>query len=206
MAKYLGGASPVGSNGQCNFNGLMRRYVAGGNLWPGDFVKMNGAVTSVTLGNAPINLKQVVSAADNVDEGFVGVVMGKVPSTSRSGSSPTLDTPLGTSAPIVSGDVVFVIDDPQVLFSIPCTGTVTVANLGLNGQIDVPATGSNGRSAMKVDSTYLNAGTNAATAPVKVLDIVDSPDNDGTGATSGTVVIVKINNHQLNPATGIAGT
>lgn len=206
MANYLGGASPVGSNGQCNLEGKASRYVAGGNLWPGDFVKMNGSVTQVSIGNNPINLKQVVSAADNTNEGYVGVVIGKLVSTSRSGSSPVLDTPVGTAAPIASGEVVLVLDDPTLRFSIPCTGTVTVANLGLNAQIDVPATGSNGRSAMKVDSTYLNAGTNGATAPVKVLDIVDSPDNDGTGATSGTVVIVQINNHQLNPATGIAGT
>lgn len=206
MANYAGGATVVGSLGQCNNSGAVHTYVAGGNLWPGDFVKMNGSVTSITNGNAPINLKQVVSAADNSNEAYVGVVVGKVISTSRSGASPSLDTPLSTTAPIASGDIVMVADDPALLFSIPCTGTVTVANLGLNSQVDVPATGSAGRSAMKVDSTYLNAGTNAATAPVRVLDIVNAPDNDGTGATSGTVVIVKINNHQMNPATGVAGT
>lgn len=206
MANYAGGATVVGSIGQCNNNGAVHMYAAGGNLWPGDFVKMNGSVTQMTNGNNPINLKQVVSAADDTNEGYVGVVVGKVISTSRSGASPSLDTPLSTAAPIASGDIVMVADDPALLFSIPCTGTVTVANLGLNSQVDVPATGSAGRSAMKVNSTYLNAGTNGATAPVRVLDIVNAPDNDGTGATSGTVVIVKINNHQLNPATGVAGT
>lgn len=206
MANYAGGATVVGSLGQSNNAGVVHTYVAGGNLWPGDFVKMNGAVTVLNNGNNPINLKQVVSAADNSNEAYVGVVVGKVISTSRSGASPSLDTPLSTNAPIASGDIVMVADDPSLLFSISCTGTVTVANLGLNSQVDVPATGSAGRSAMKVDSTYLNAGTNAATAPLRVLDIVNAPDNDGTGATSGTVVIVKINNHQMNPATGVAGT
>ncbi len=205
MANYAGGATVVGSLGQCNNAGVVHTYVAGGNLWPGDFVKMNGSVTVLNNGNNPINLKQVVSAADNTNEAYAGVVVGKVISTSRSGASPSLDTPLSTAAPIASGDIVMVADDPALMFSIPCTGTVTVANLGLNGQVDVPATGSAGRSAMKVDSTYLNAGTNAATAPLRVMDIVNAPDNDGTGATSGTVVIVKINNHQLAPTPSVGG-
>lgn len=204
MANYLGGATPIGRAG-AGLDGILHRYVAGGNLYPGDFVKMNGSVTQVSVGNNPINLKQVTSASNATNEAYIGVVMGKMVSTTRSGASPTLDTPTGTTAPIVSGDIVYVADDPNLIFMIPCDGTVTVANLGLTSQITV-GTGTAGRSTMKVNSTYLNAATNAATAPVKVLDIIDAPDNDGTGATSGTVVTVKINNHQLNPATGISGT
>ena len=204
MANYLGGATPIGSFAD-GLDGILHRYVAGGNLYPGDFVKMNGSVTQVSVGNNPINLKQVVSAANTTNEGYVGVVIGKMVSTNRSGASPTLDTPTGTTAPIASGDIVYVADDPNLLFMIPCDGIVTVANLGLNSQVTV-GTGSAGRSTMKVNSAYLTAGTNAANAPLRILDIIDAPDNDGTGATSGTVVTAKINNHQLNPATGVAGT
>lgn len=195
MANYLGGATPIGSFAD-GLDGILHRYVAGGNLYPGDFVRMNGSVTQVSVGNNPINLKQVVSATSVTNEDYVGVVIGKMVSSNRSGSSPVLDTPTGTTAPIASGDIVYVADDPNLIYMIPCDGTVTVANLGLNTQVTV-GTGSAGRSTMKVNSAYLNAGTNAATAPLRVLDIIDAPDNDGTGATSGTVVTVRINNHQL---------
>ena len=204
MANYLGGATPIGSFAD-GLDGILHRYVAGGNLYPGDFVKLNGSVTQVSVGNNPINLKQVVSAANTTNEALTGVVIGKMVSSNRSGSSPVLDTPTGTTAPITSGDIVYVADDPNLIFMIPCDGTVTVANLGLNSQITV-GTGSAGRSTMKVNSAYLNAGTNAASAPLRILDIIDAPDNDGTGATSGTVVTAKINNHILNAGTGVAGT
>lgn len=204
MATYLGGFVPAGTLIGSNWTGKANAYVAGGNLWPGDAVKFNGSVTIVE-GNT---YRQVVSAADNANEALIGVVLGKKVSSTNSGASPTLDTPVGSTAPIASGNLVYVIDDPLATFEIKSSGaTFPAANLGLNGQIDV-ATGANGRSAMTLDGTYMNAGTNAATAPLRVLDVVNSPDNDGvtTPFAIGTVFIVKINNHQMNPATGVAGT
>jgi len=154
-----------------------------------------------------VTYKQVVSAADNANEALVGVVIGKKIGVTTGGASPTLDTLTGSTAPIASGDLVYVIDDKNAIFSIPSSGsTIPAANLGLNGQINV-ATGSNGRSGMTLDGTYINAGTNAATAPIRVLDVVNSPDNDGvtTPFAIGTAFIVMINNHSYNAATGVAG-
>lgn len=203
MATYIGGFTYQGTNGSTNVTGKASAYVAGGNLWPGDAVKLNGSVTVV----GGMTYKQVVSAADNANEALVGVVIGKKIGVTTGGASPTLDTLTGSTAPIASGDLVYVIDDKNAIFSIPSSGsTIPAANLGLNGQINV-ATGSNGRSGMTLDGTYINAGTNAATAPIRVLDVVNSPDNDGvtTPFAIGTAFIVMINNHSYNSATGVAG-
>lgn len=204
MATYPSGLTPIGTTTQGSYDGKLGVYVAGGNLWPRDAVKLNGSVTVVN----GRTYKQVVSAADNANETLAGVVVGKKIGTTPGGASPTLDTLTGSTAPIASGDLVFVVDDPNTLFMVTSSGaTFPAANLGLNGQLNV-ATGSNGNSGMTLDGTYMNAGTNAATAPLRVLDVVDSPDNDGvtTPFAIGTAFIVRINNHAMNSATGVAGT
>ena len=204
MATYLGGFIPVGTITGAKWNGKAGVYVAGGNIFPGDLVKLNGSMT-VKEGR---NLKQVVVVTNTATDASVCVVIGKKVSSTNSGNSPTLDTPVGSTAPIASGDVVYVVDDPSILLMAKASGTVTVANVGLTTGVNTTTAGANGRSGMAVDSTNLNAGTNTASWTLKVLDFVDSPDNDAgatTTSASGATLIVKINNHQYNPATGIAG-
>lgn len=197
MANYLGGFSPLKYKNGTPWNGAVQRYVAQGNIFVGDFVKLNGAAAVPTAGPgaSTINLKGVVVATNGATESVLGVVVGFTPNPLN------LNTAIGSTAPIASGTQVFVVDDPEVIFEGKLSGAsaFTAANLGLNTVLNTGTAGANGRSGQLVDA----AMANAAAAPLRVVDFVDAADNDTSAA--GVMLQVMVNNHQLAPATGTAG-
>jgi len=184
--RYLNGAP---------YNGAMTRYIVpaadGTALFVGDLVKFDGT------GDATTGLRGVIQAA--ASDAVVGVIVGfEVSPTS-------LDTPVYRAAS--TKRVVFVADDPNLLFVAQedgVTDPLEMADAGLNVNF-VVADGSTttGASGMEIDSDTENT---TATLPLKLIEPVQSPDNElVTAGQAWTRWVVKINNHQLGSHTGTAG-
>jgi hypothetical protein len=199
MARYLGGFTPLKYSNGAQWTGATRVYVANGNMFPGDFVALDGSAAVPTAGPGAVTvpLKGVVAATNAATQSVLGVVVGFTPNPLN------LNLTIGSTAPITAGMQVFVVDDPKVLFAGTLSGAaaLTPANLGLNTVINTSTAGANGRSGQQIDATAVP--TNAATNPIRILEFVDSPDVDYTAA--GVELVVGINNHQLAPATGTVG-
>ena len=75
------------------------------------------------------------------------------------------------------------------------------ADLNLNADLVFGAgSTSTGMSGVEIDSSTKNT---TAALQVRLIDFYDTPSNDATANNS--VLVVKINNHQLGSHTGTAG-
>ena len=99
--------------------------------------------------------------------------------------------------------IAFISDDPDQLYiAQQDANDITDVDLGNNAEM-IMAAGSTttGMSKAEIDSS--TAATGNATYMLKILDFYDTPSNDASAANS--VLVVKINNHQLAASTGTAG-
>jgi hypothetical protein len=108
-------------------------------------------------------------------------------------------------ASLSPGDAIaFVADDPDQLFIAQQdsdSSNIVAADLNLNADL-VFGSGSTstGISGVEIDSSSKNT---TAALQVRLVDFYDIPSNDATANNS--VLVVKINNHQLGSHTGTAG-
>jgi hypothetical protein len=198
--KYLNGAP---WNGQC------RAYVIpaadGTATFVGDAVKFTGAGADITTGLATC----VQAAASNQ---LLGVIVGIEPNggTSLGGRYMTngavaLDLPGHRLAS--TRRIVYVVDDPNVIFEVQEDGDTTpipMADIGLNINIIVGAgSTTTGNSGMQLDSSSV-ATTN--TLPITILAAVPREDNELiTAGQANTRWLVKINSHQRVAVIGNLG-
>ena len=108
-------------------------------------------------------------------------------------------------ASLSPGDAIaFVADDPNQLFIAQqdsAAGNIVAADLNLNADLVFGAgSTTTGMSGVEIDSSSKNT---TAALQVKLLDFYDVPSNDATANNS--VLVVKINNHQLGSHTGTTG-
>ena len=177
------GSAPGGTTGTTKY-----RITSGaGAMFTGDIVKQanDGSVVQGTAGDAAR-----------------GVFMGcfyTAPSTSKPRFNNTF--PNGTAA---SDAIAFVADDPDQLFIAQqdsASANAVVADLNLNANLVVGSGNTTtGISGMEIDSDSKNT---TATLNVKLIDFYDTPSNDATANNS--ILVVKINNHELGSHTGTAG-
>lgn len=189
--RYLNGAQ---------YNGAVTQYVFpaadGTAAFVGDLVALT------TTGDATTGLRTITQAAASTDgSAVVGVLVGlEVDPTN-------LNTPQYRAAS--TRRIAYVVDDPNVLLVAQEDGDsdpLETADIGLNVNF-VVGSGSTvtGASAMEIDST---THSTVAAFPLKLMGLVQSPDNENTLATggqTGTRWIVKINNHPLSGGTGTVG-
>lgn len=114
------------------------------------------------------------------------------------------DACIGVAMSYASGAGVNVIvaDDPNQLFEMQADDSTIDAqtDVGLNYEIAIGSPNTTyRRSGMEIDAS---TQATTATLPLKVLKVIDRPDN-ALGANVRCVV--KINNHQLGSHTGTAG-
>jgi len=98
---------------------------------------------------------------------------------------------------IVTGTTImaYVCDDPDALFMLQASGTLTQAAVGKNGDLVQNAgSAATGKSAVALATTALDT---TATRPIRVIDFV-SPVGDAFPD-----LLVKLNTHRYNSATGI---
>ena len=140
-----------------------------------------------------------VAAAGNPS---CGVFMGCF-YTDPSTSKPTFRNFFPAS--LSPGDAIaFVADDPNQLFIAQqdsAAGNIVAADLNLNADLVFGAgSTTTGMSGVEIDSSSKNT---TAALQVKLLDFYDVPSNDATANNS--VLVIKINNHQLGSHTGTTG-
>lgn len=162
------GAIPVGRLGSVQ-NFTLRKYaVDSANataIFRGDFVKLedDGNVAPAVAGDA-----------------LLGVCMGAVVNRSVAATEHPGYLPASTAGHVL------VLIDKDVILEIQEDGNMGTAVVGSNGDI-VAGAGSTttGRSAHELDSSDVTANDAvAASAQLRVLAVVDSPDNDGTLANA----------------------
>ena len=140
-----------------------------------------------------------VAAAGNPS---CGVFMGCF-YTDPSTSKPTFRNFFPAS--LSPGDAIaFVADDPNQLFIAQqdsAAGNIVAADLNLNADLVFGAgSTTTGMSGVEIDSSSKNT---TAALQVRLIDFYDTPSNDATANNS--ILVVKINNHQLGSHTGTTG-
>ena len=178
------GSAPGGTTGTTKYSIADNQGTA---IFTGDPVKYknDGTVEVATAGDASC-----------------GVFMGCF-YTDPTTSKPTFRNHFPAS--LSPGDAIaFVADDPDQLFIAQqdsAASNIVAADLNLNADL-VFGTGSTttGISGVEIDSSSKNT---TAALQVRLVDFYDVPSNDATANNS--ILVVKINNHQLGSSTGTAG-
>ena len=178
------GSAPGGTTGTTKYSIADNQGTA---IFTGDPVKYksDGTVEVATAGDASC-----------------GVFMGCF-YTDPTTSKPTFRNHFPAS--LSPGDAIaFVADDPDQLFIAQQDSdgsNLVAADLNLNADL-VFGTGSTttGMSGVEIDSSTKNT---TAALQVRLIDFYDTPSNDATANNS--ILVVKINNHQLGSHTGTAG-
>lgn len=181
------GLSPTKSIGN-SYQGQMNLYAVAGDyatkLAVGDPVKTTGSASSD--GYAMIERAAAGDALRGVVQGL-GVAKGLIANPGD------LDSTVRPASP---GEVWYalVVDDPDTIFTIQASTAITAADVGLNADIVVNA--DNGFVSGVVMAAPTAAG---ATAQLRILGLVDTPDN---AFGQYAKVLVKINEHELASTTG----
>ena len=167
--------------------------------------KISSGASALFTGD-PVKLKsdgsiEVKGGAGAITGAISGVFMGCF-YTDPTTSKPTFrnNYPDGLAA---TDAIAFISDDVNQLYiAQQDANDIGAADLGNNAEM-IMAAGSTttGMSKAEIDSS--TAATGNATYMLKILDFYDTPSNDTTAANS--VLVVKINNHQLAASTGTAG-
>jgi len=178
------GSAPGGTTGTTKYSIADNQGTA---IFTGDPVKYknDGTVEVATAGDASC-----------------GVFMGCF-YTDPTTSKPTFRNHFPAS--LSPGDAIaFVADDPDQLFIAQQDSdgsNLVAADLNLNADLVFGAgSTSTGMSGVEIDSSTKNT---TAALQVRLIDFYDTPSNDATANNS--VLVVKINNHQLGSHTGTAG-
>ena len=167
--------------------------------------KISSGASALFTGD-PVKLKsdgsiEVKGGAGAITGAISGVFMGCF-YTDPTTSKPTFrnNFPDGLAA---TDAIAFISDDPDQLYiAQQDANDITAADLGNNAEM-VMAAGSttSGMSKAEIDSS--TAATGNATHMLKLLDFYDVPSNDAT--SNNSILVVKINNHELGAHTGTAG-
>ena len=178
------GSAPGGTTGTTKYSIADNQGTA---IFTGDPVKYknDGTVEVATAGDASC-----------------GVFMGCF-YTDPTTSKPTFRNHFPAS--LSPGDAIaFVADDPDQLYIAQQDSdgsNLVAADLNLNADLVFGAgSTTTGMSGVEIDSSTKNT---TAALQVRLIDFYDVPSNDATANNS--VLVVKINNHQLGSHTGTAG-
>jgi hypothetical protein len=180
-------------------NGFTPAYhLSGGTIRMKEYRIADGYATSIFNGDmVKLVAAGVVEQADAGDS-VVGVFAGCQYTQANGEIKFSKHWPASTD---VAGSyaTAYVYDDPMIVFTAQFDGASGIADIGQMADI-VVGTGntSTGRSASEISST-----TGTTTAQLRILDFVDSPDNDP--ASDNAVAYVQINEHEYNESAAASG-
>ena len=164
----------------------------------------SGYATAIYQGDLvePLTSGNIQKHGANTSDAVVGVFNGCF-YTDPTTKKPTFRNHFPAS--LSPGDgIAFVADDPNQLFIAQqdsAAGNIVAADLNLNADLVFGAgSTTTGMSGVEIDSSSKNT---TAALQVKLLDFYDAPSNDATANNS--VLVIKINNHQLGSHTGTTG-
>ena len=165
----------------------------------GDMMKMVDSAAGATTGDLAMGLPKVVqAAASSSTDIHIGVLAAVNQHLGVSISNTVLSR---KHRPASVGMYVMIYDDPSEVFSIQCDDAATagVTFIGSNADF-VVGTGNTttGRSASLLD---LVSATTTATLPLKIIGVVNSPDNSFQAGDLNMKYRVVINTHVRNTGT-----
>ena len=177
------GFRPVATLSGAAYNGQMRKYVSEANLFMGDLVTADGTGSGM----------YPTCARGTAADALIGAVVGWEADPDGLGN-------LYCS----SGTVVYIADDPSLIFEAQGESNIPIAEIGLNADF-VVAAGSTvtGLSNMEIDGGGTTAPATTATLPLRLLQLSDKEDQDHT--LTNNRVLVTINNHKYKGHTGTVG-
>lgn len=188
------GFKPVGTLSGSPWQGAIRKcYSDADNLFMGDIVIKNAAGTAgYGTGGAYVAVDRSTNGATDIP---LGVVVGWEPNPS------SLSALYHTAS---TQYAVYVCTSPDVILEAQGDGAGTVAvaaDVGLNYDYVIAAgSTTTGLSNMEIDSS---SGVTTAATPLKLLGIVDSPDN--TAGAANQRMLVMFNMHAYKSDAGTAG-
>ena len=189
------GFRPVMHRGGAPYNGAANLYMAtsGAAIFLGDPVLITGQSNSAEQDGNPPGSVPIVNVVGTTDTSAIsGVVVGVVPASADS----TVYRP-ATKA----NRLLWVCDDPDVLFEVQADGTLTQDDVGNAAVMVTTHSGSTvtGRSGSEISATL-------ATQGVYVLErLVPKADNDLASANSKAIVSVRKHTRSHSGGRGIAG-
>jgi hypothetical protein len=188
------GLRPVRYRNGSPWNGAATPYhkAAGTNeaWYIGDAVVKNGAGNAASvqrpgLGNFPIGtLSGAVLATAGDTNPITGVVVAF-------GANP--DALGRIYSPVLTEDIAWVVDDPNVIFEIQADGAIPAASVGLNAVLIKTHAGSTvtGRSGTELDTTSDTPAADASNQ-LLILRAVNRDDNDTTLAHAKVEVLINL--------------
>lgn len=194
----ISGFRPVKHRNGAPYNGQFNKYEVpvgeGVAVFVGDLVKLsNSDATDVFPA-----VESLGSPAEVTGAVIVGSVVGVELSTAVGAS---LDIP--TYRPASTKRFVYVADSPDLVFEVQDGGTVpcTLEKIGNNTGVQVVAgSTTTGKSQY---TTGVTAPTTTQGLPLKIVGIVNSPDNESAAASQK--LLVMINTHQYGNEAGTVG-
>lgn len=196
------GLKPIRHRSGAHYNGAARAYYVPSTyataLYIGDPVVGTGTantavVTAPGFGSFPIGtLPEVNKATVGTTNQILGAIIGF-------GANPSdlskVYNPASTAA------VMWVADDPDLVFEIQSDGSLTAVDVGLNAVLIYTQAGNanTGLSGAELDSGTTTAPATTVGFQLKILRIVNRIDNEA--ASARVKLEVMINNHSLSNAT-----
>jgi len=179
--RYRSGAK---YNGACNAYCMLAAETD--NAAIGDPVILAGATNTTTLGTHKAGTLQSVVLSDVASINQVGVIVGF--------DFTSTEYTYGVAA---TDRVIYVADDPDLVFEVQTSGANVAADAGLNASfLMTVASTTLGKSQVELDTTTKAV---TATLPLRMLQIADKENNDlGTNA----IWEVMINNHAYRTTLG----
>lgn len=194
------GMRPVRHKNGQPYNGAVRPYFVpasdGTALFVGDPVIKTGTSNTVQVsapGAGTFNvgaLPAITRATAGTTNRITGVIVG---------FAGDANAPLNRTAS--TDRVVYVCDDPDILFEIQSSGILAATDVGLNSVITFAVSGSafTGKSGAQLDQSVL---ATTAAHQLSIVELVNREDNFPT--LTASKVLVRINNHtEVNASTGI---
>lgn len=142
-------------------------------MWKGSLVTSDAGLASPTCGPDPLGIYQSIMTARDQEAALIGVAW-------TFGNTPQLAADVTNLSrkycPASTGMYIGVIDDPTVIYEIEGSGTWVSSNIGDNVDTTNNSTGSatTGRSSC----TAAQGSVTSATAALRVLRLVNRPDNE----------------------------
>jgi len=184
------GLKPIAFKDGANWDGKVTLYsipaTYATSVFIGDAVLKTGTSNAAAVKNYGIGTLPVVAKAGA--SGFItGVVTGFLPTTDES-------TVYGTKS---TERIAMVCDDPRVVFSVQCDGTLAIANVGLNA--DRTVAGGSTITNDSNDELDISSVNTTVGLQLKILRVSNTADN-AIGAAANADVIINAHTEANNIA------
>jgi hypothetical protein len=194
------GMRPVRQKNGQPYNGAFRAYFVPATdataLFVGDPVIKTGTANTANVSAPGAGSFQIgaLPAITRATAGTANRITGVIVGFAGDANAP-LNRPASTER------IVYVCDDPDMLFEIQSSGALAATDVGLNSVITFAVAGSafTGKSGAQLDQAVL---ATTAAHQISIVELVNREDNFPT--LTASKVLVRINNHtEVNAAAGV---